>query len=129
MSYFSERALTGREEYSDLSYHGFEEQLLWRYEALKERYEELSGVDAPCVRDEYLSADDYRYAPVGCFKTVEEVYIAMEIAKEELWTKCKIAIRDDGSIENAEEDQEDPDQISVFEIVLLPTWFMTAAAA
>ena len=38
MGYFSELDLINRENYTDRSYHGFEEQLLWRYEDLKERY-------------------------------------------------------------------------------------------
>jgi hypothetical protein len=38
-------------------------------------------------------------------------------------------VKDDGSIENSEEDEEDPDQITIFEIVLLPTWFQAAVAA
>ena len=31
MGYFSELDLVRKGEYSDRSYHGFEEQLLWRY--------------------------------------------------------------------------------------------------
>ena len=52
----------------------------------------------------------------------------MEIAKEDLESKCNIIVRDDGSIEQAEDD-EDPNQLTIFEIVLLPTWFQTAVAA
>jgi hypothetical protein len=37
-------------------------------------------------------------------------------------------VRDDGSVEYKEE-ADDPDQISIVEIVLLPTWFRTVAAA
>ena len=53
----------------------------------------------------------------------------MEIAKEDLETKCNIIPQDDGGLEGAEDEDEDPDQMTVFEIVLLPTWFQTAAAA
>ena len=129
MGYFSELDLTKKEEYIDRSYHGFEEQLLWRYEDLRDRYFTLLDSDAPCVGDDYFSADDYRYAPVEYFKTIADVYRAMEIAKEDLETKCNIIVRDDGSIENVEDDDEDPDQITIFEIVFLPTWFQTAIAA
>jgi hypothetical protein len=52
----------------------------------------------------------------------------MEIAKEDLAEKCNIIVREDGSIEN-KDDEEDSNQITVFEIVLLPTWFQTAVAA
>ena len=129
MGYFSELDLTKKEEYIDRSYHGFEEQLLWRYEDLRDRHFTLLDSDAPCVGDDYFSADDYRYAPVEYFKTIADVYRAMEIAKEDLETKCNIIVRDDGSIENAEDDDEDPDQITIFEIVLLPTWLQLVATA
>ncbi len=129
MGYFSDLDLGRKEEYVDRSYHGFEEQLLWRYEDLRDRYFTLLESDAPCVGDDYFGADDYRYAPIEYFKTIEDVYRAMEFAKEDLETKCNIIVRDDGSIENVEDDDEDPDQITIFEIVLLPTWFQTATAA
>lgn len=83
----------------------------------------------PCSDDCHFSIDDYRYAPVEYFKTIADVYRATEIAKEDLWSKFRITVKDDGSIENAEEDEEDPNQITIFEIVLLPTWFQTAVAA
>ena len=56
MGYFSELDLTNRENYIDRSYHGFEEQLLWRYEDLKERYSSLSREGAPINGD-----DQYRH--------------------------------------------------------------------
>ena len=128
MGYFSELDLVRKEEYADRSYHGFEEQLLWRYEDLRDRYLELLDAEAPCVGDDYFSADDYRYAPVEYFTTLRDVWRALEIAKEDLESKCGIVVRDDGSIEKVEDDDEDPDQITIFEIVLLPTWFQTAVA-
>lgn len=128
MGYFSELDIAAREESVDRSYHGFEEQLLWRYEDLKDRYRELLNMDAPINGDDYFSRNDYRYAPVEYFTTVEDVYRAMEIAKEDLKTKCDITVRDDGSIENKDE-EEDPNQLTMLEIVLLPTWFQTAVAA
>ena len=129
MGYFSELDITRKEEYVDRSYHGFEEQLLWRYEALRDRYSELLELEAPCVGDDHFSDDDYRYAPIEYFRTIEDVYRAMEIAKEDLETKCNIILRDEERLEGAEDEDEDPDQMTVFEIVLLPTWFQTAAAA
>ena len=41
MGYFSENQIELQDKYSDQSYHGFEDQLLWRYEDLKDRYLEL----------------------------------------------------------------------------------------
>ena len=128
MGYFSELDLTNRENYIDRSYHGFEEQLLWRYEDLKERYSLLSRECAPMHGDDYFSKNDYRYAPLECFNTLSDVYRAMEIAKEDLKEKCDIIIDDDGNVECTEE-EDDPNQISLFEVVLLPTWFQTAVAA
>ena len=128
MGYFSELDITKKTEYIDRSYHGFEEQLLWRYEDLRDRYFTLLDSDAPCVGDDYFSMDDYRDAPIECFKTIADVYRAMEIAKEDLWNKCDMVVRDDGSIEKMEDDEEDPNQLNVFEIILLPTWLQTALA-
>lgn len=129
MGYFSGLDLIAKEEYSDQSYHGFEEQLLWRYEDLKDRYQALLNIDAPACGDDYFSKDDYRYAPIEYFTTLADVYHAMEIAKEDLEEKCDIIVREDGSIAKKDDDEEDPNQITMFEIVLLPTWFQTAVAA
>ena len=127
MGYFSELDLIAKEEYADPSYHGFEEQLLWRYEDLKDRYRELLDSGAPTSGDDYFNRDDYRYAPIEYFTTLTDVYRAMEIAKEDLEIKCDIIVREDGSIESKEE-EDDPNQLTMFEIVLLPTWFQTAVA-
>ena len=129
MGYFSELDLINRENYTDRSYHGFEEQLLWRYEDLKERYSLLSREGAPINGDDYFSKNDYRYAPIECFNTLSDVYRAMEIAKEDLEEKCDMIIDDDGNVVECTEEEDDPNQISLFEVVLLPTWFQTAVAA
>ena len=128
MGYFSENQIKLQDKYSDRSYHSFEDQLLWRYEDLKDRYLELLDMDAPISGDDYFTTDDYRYAPIHYFKTIRDVWCAMEIAKEALAEKCDIIVHEDGSIENKNDDEEDPNQITMFEIVLLPTWFQTAIA-
>ena len=129
MGYFSELDLINRENYTDRSYHGFEEQLLWRYEDLKERYSLLSREGAPMHGDDYFSKNDYRYTPIECFNTLSDVYRAMEIAKKDLEAKCDMIIDDDGNVVECTEEEDDPNQISLFEVVLLPTWFQTAVAA
>ena len=129
MGYFSELDIINRENYTDRSYHGFEEQLLWRYEDLKERYSLLSRDGAPINGDDYFTKNDYRYAPLECFNTLSDVYYAMEIAKEDLEEKCDIIIDDDGNVVECAEEEDDPNQLSLFEVVLLPTWFQTAVAA
>ena len=129
MGYFSENQIELQNKYSDQSYHGFEEQLRWRYEDLKDRYCELLDVDAPACGDDYFTTDDYRYAPVQCFETIYDIWRAMEIAKEDLEEKCNIIVREDGNIAKKDDDEEDPNQNTMFEIVLLPTWFQTAVAA
>ena len=88
---------------------------------------ELLYADAPAVGDDYFNSDDYRYVPVEYFKTLRDIYCAMEITKSDLENKFGIIVQDDGSVEKI--GNEDPDQITVYEIVLLPTWFQTAAAA
>ena len=129
MGYFSELDLINRENYTDRSYHGFEEQLLWRYEDLKERYSLLSRECAPMHGDDYFSKNDYRYAPIECFNTLSDVYRAMEIAKEDLEEKCDMIIDDEGNVVECAEEEDDPNQLSLFEVFLLPTWFQTAVAA
>ena len=126
--YFSSLDLTSRENYIDCSSHGFEEQLLSRYEALKERYSLLSREGAPINGDDYFSKNDYRYAPIECFNTLSDVYRAIKIAKEDLKEKCDVIINDDKDV-NLSEEEKESNQISLFEVVLLPTWFGTAAAA
>ena len=128
MGFFSKNQIDMQELYMDQSYHGFEEQLLWRYKDLKDRYVELLDRDAPISGDDYFTTDDYRYAPIHCFETILDVWCAMEIAKEDLMEKCDIIVCEDGTIEN-KDNEEDPNQITMLEIVLLPTWFQTAAAA
>ena len=129
MGYFSELDLINRENYTDRSYHGFEKELLWRYEDLKERYSLLSREGAPMHGDDYFTKNDYRYAPIECFNTLSDVYRAMEIAKEDLEEKCDMIIDDDGNVVECAEEEDDPNQLSLFEVVLLPTWFQTAVAA
>ena len=129
MGCFSELDLINRENYTDRSYHGFEKELLWRYEDLKERYSLLSREGAPMHGDDYFTKNDYRYAPIECFNTLSDVYRAMEIAKEDLEEKCDMIIDDEGNVVECAEEEDDPNQLSLFEVVLLPTWFQTAVAA
>ena len=127
MGYFSENQIESQNKYLDRSYHGFEDQLLWRYEDLKDRYLELLDIDAPASSDDYFTTDEYRYAPIHYFKTIRDVWRAMEIVKEDLAEKCDIIVHEDENIEN--KDETDTNQITMLEIVLLPTWFQTAVAA
>ena len=129
MGYFSENQIESQSKYLDRSYHGFEDQLLWRYEDLKDRYLELLDIDAPASSDDYFTTDEYRYAPIHYFKTIRDVWRAMEIVKEDLATKCDFIVCEDGIIENKDNEEEDPNQITAFEIVLLPTWLQIAVAA
>ena len=129
MGYFSELDLTNRENYIDRSYHGFEEQLLWRYEDLKKRYSLLSREGTPINGDDYFIKNDYRYAPLECFNTLSDVCRAMEIAKEDLKEKCGIIIDDEVNAKEALDEEKEENQISLFEVVLLPSWLQTAVAA
>ena len=101
--------------------------MLWRYEDLKERYSLLSREGAPMHGEDYFSKNDYRYAPIECFNTLSDVYRAMEIAKEDLKEKCGIFTDDETA--PREEDEAGENQMSFPMVVLLPSWFQTAAAA
>jgi hypothetical protein len=129
MGYFSDLDLRNKETDIDSSYCGFEEQLLWRYEDLKERYSLLSREGAPINGDDYFSKNDYRYSPIDCFNTLSDVYRAMEIAKEDLEEKCGIVIDDEANPKEAIDEEKDENQIPLFEVVLLPYWLQTAVAA
>ena len=48
------------------------------------------------------------------------------IAKEELKEKCDMIIDDEGNVVECTEGEDNPNQLSLFEVVLLPTWFGTA---
>jgi hypothetical protein len=129
MGYFSDLDLRNKETDIDSSYCGFEEQLLWRYEDLKERYSLLSREGAPINGDDYFSKNDYRYSPIDCFNTLSDVYRAMEIVKEDLEEKCGIVIDDEANPKEAIDEEKDENQISLFEVLLLPSWLQTAVAA
>ena len=113
MGYFSELDFLNKENYEDKSYPSFDAQLMWRYEDLMDRYHELLELDAPATNDDYFSADDYRYAPAGCFHTLTHVWQALEIAKEDLETKCDITANENGSFERKSEEAE-PNQMTIY---------------
>ena len=130
MGYFSRTDLTQRKEYTDRTYPSFEHQLIWRWEDLRERYQSLLRAGAPYHSESYFSHHDYRYAPAEAFTAVSDVLRAMETARKDLEEKCHLAVRDDGTIEEMQDaDEQDPDQVSILEIVYLPSWFHTAQAA
>lgn len=127
MGYFSEIDVGERARLADSHYHGFEEQLLWRYESLKDRYRELAEGGAPYTGDDLFTAKEYRYDPIEYFKTLKDVFNAMTVAKEDLKRKCGIVLPEE--LEDEEEDGDGEDGDLLMAIVLLPSWFQTAAAA
>ena len=120
MGYFSEQNLKIQEEYIDRSYFAFEEQLLWRYEELKERYLALRETDEPIFGDDSLGTDDYRYAPMECLLTTDDVWRAMEIAKKDLEEKCGIIVQTEDGEEEEVTEMQDCAQMTIFEIALSP---------
>ena len=128
MGYFSELDLEMREMREYAGYASFEDQLCARYEDLKDRYLKMRYSDAPLVGENRYSRDDYRYAPVETFRTLSDVYSAMEVVKEDLERKCGIAVGDD-ELYKSGVTERDPDQISMFEVVLLPSFFGATVAA
>jgi hypothetical protein len=53
----------------------------------------------------------------------------MEIAKEDRKEKCGIIIDDEANATEASDEAKEENQISLFEVVLLPSWLQTAVAA
>lgn len=90
MSYFSEENIDWMERH-DRSWPSPEQRLFWRIEALEFRLEELAAHGEP--KDEYgfedcrLSDEDIRYTLPEHLHHSYEVKRAIELAKEELWTK------------------------------------------
>mgnify|MGYP006992183253 CR=1 FL=1 len=66
----------------------------------------MLNIDALACGDDYFCKDYYRYAPIEYFTTLADVYHAMEIAKEDLEIKCDIIVREDGSIEIKDEEED-----------------------
>lgn len=122
MGYFSEISI----DKTDRSYPSFEEQLQWRYEDLKDRYRDLLEADAPCSGEARFTDDDYRYAPIQYFETIADTFRALEMTKEDLEAKCGIIVRDELW---EREEENDPAQITIFELALWPAWLLPAVAA
>ena len=118
MGYFSELNIAAQIDYTDRTYNGFEEQLLSRYDDLQARYDALLLADAPMYDGEYLSRDDLRYAPVGYFTSLSAIRRAMDVAREELAARCGIILEGDTSATKKEE--VDPNQLSIFEVIVFP---------
>ena len=117
-----------KEEALDLSTPSFEEQMLWRYKDLQERYKALQRVGAPVGGEGCLSRSDYRYAPLSCLCTLADVSKAITVVQEELESKCGLIVDEAGNLRDKGE-RPDPDQITVFEIVYLPALLSASIAA
>ena len=128
MGYFSELNIEMNENRTDRSYLSYDEQLLSRYEDLKDRYSELKSLDAPTVSDDYFSKSDCLYAPIDCFNSLCDVRFAIDTVKEYLQAKCDVAVDSGDEDCTDNEHDEDPNQITLFEVVLLPSWLETTAA-
>ena len=127
MGYFSELDLKNRESYQCRGSIGFDEQLVWRYEELLERYLLLSHSGAPMRGDDFFSKDDYLYAPAECFEAMPDVFCAMEAVRERL-EECDIFLDFDGNVISSAETERDPNQISIFEVVFIPPLIRATAA-
>ena len=118
MGYFSEIDIRNFADRTDRTYNGFEEQLLSRYNDLCDRYDALSLAGAPMYDGEYLSRNDLRFAPVGYFTSLSAVHRAMEVARAELEERC--GITPEGIAPTAEKEEVDPNQLSIFEVIVIP---------
>lgn len=131
MGYFSKLTVFEQEKCRDSSYHGVEDQLQWRLEELKARYRSLWRTGAPWSKEDHFSQQDYRYAPIQSFKALFDVSSAIEVAEEELKERYGLVVDEDGTVRyiGDEESEQDEEQVSIVEIVYLPSWFQTLAAA
>ena len=93
MGYFSELASTGWAEDYDKSYCDHKMQLLWRYEDLQDRLEELQEKRAAYSGGIRYTEADLRYSPVESFKTISDVLAAMELAADTLAERYNIHLR------------------------------------
>lgn len=131
MGYFSKWNEQEQHAYRDQSYHGSEEQLIWRQEELMARYNDLVRAGAPRTGDDLFTTDDYRYAPARYFKTISGIQKAIEIAEErweDLFPPAESKNNPDNDSNNSD-NEENEDDSSVIEIVYLPSWFESFAAA
>ena len=115
MGYFSELDTRMKEERVGVGYGTHSEQLVCRYEDLKERCDELMCENAPNSTDTYFSKSDLLYAPIDCFDSISSVLCAMEAVKLHLEERYGITVGDEYS--KLDEVYDDPNQISIYEIV------------
>ena len=129
MGYFSDLDLDIREENARDLRMSFEDQMLCRYEDLKNRYIDMQSGEYSYVGDDLFSREDYLYAPIERFETLYDVAKAMEFVREELEIRgCELSFDDEPKRELGMSER-DPDQITVFEIIYMPTEAYAAAVA
>jgi hypothetical protein len=121
MGRFSEMNLEINEKGREYGYAYGGEELVWRYEDLKARYEELLDTGAPLHSDDYFSASDYRYAPEKSFNALMDVQRAMDTVADELEAKHGIAIRENAAVFCDDSGYEGVfGQISFFDSAVIP---------
>ena len=93
MGYFSGIAGNGHKDYYDVSCNDHRQQLLWRYDDLQDRLEELQEKGAAYSNSTRYTRDDLRYALPRELKTVQDVVDAVEMVSEELLERYKINVQ------------------------------------
>lgn len=93
MGYFSNVACIGCAVDYDVSYSDHKMQLLWRYEDLQDRLEELQETGAAYSNSTRYTRDDLRYALPRDLMTVRDVVDAVEMVSEELLERYKINVQ------------------------------------
>lgn len=124
MGYFSMLQLELDEE-EDLSYPSPEQQLLWRLDDLKDRLQFLNARGASYRSGYYLLDDDVRYALPEDLHCIYYVEKAIEMAKQDLWNHYEIAIPDEDEltaiedqVTDEQDDYNDPNQITIFDVIV-----------
>ena len=91
MGYFSELNLEIKENHTSRGYYSVENQLVSRFSELKDRYFNLLSIDAPYTSEDFFTHQDFCYAPVECFESIEDVYRALEATASAIDSSCDIA--------------------------------------
>ena len=129
MGYFSDLNLEVREGSKMDTRSSFEDQMLYRYEDLKDRYLDMQSGAYSYAGDNLYCREDYLYSPIECFDTLYDVARAMEIVREELEKRgCAVSL-DDKFEDERVNCERDPDQLTIFEMIFIPTEVYAAAVA
>ncbi|MBQ5656910.1 MAG: hypothetical protein IIV14_05745 [Bacteroidaceae bacterium] len=130
MGYYSNLAIEHIPNDHDCSYTSAEMQLLWRLDALEERYHELTHRKTG-RRDEgeYFSEDNLRYVLPEHFFSAANVRKAIDLAIKDLKERYDICVGDEPVQEAPVVDEITDMQVSFLDMLALQTQGVPLSAA